>query len=196
MYNNTRTRGDDNTTLAALACRAFVGLSVTVSVIGFWSKGVLPAVLLTVAMVVVVYLLSISLSRLVQAANARAWRTVTQTAVMALGFVTIEAALNHIGLEHMNETFQLIPAAFIWPACWFVSFVNVFATETYTRELAGLEQGGAMRSQEIKQPTLLLRSKSANLTQWNEWQAHRRQKESAEEPFAEAMAHIRSRVKT
>lgn len=184
MYYDTRNRGDDNTTLAGAACRAFVGLSVTISVIGFWSKGVLPGVLLTVAMGAVVYLLSISLSRIVQAANAKAWRTVFQTGFMAAGFVTIEAALNHIGLEHLNVTYGLAPEGYLWPACWFISLVNVFATETYTSEL---DEVGRSRTA-IESETEI----EADMTNWNEWQAHRRQNA----PFAEALAHIRSKVRT
>lgn len=187
MYCDTRTRGDDNSTLPMWACRTFVGLSVTISVLGFWSKGVLPGLLLTAAMCVVVYLLSISLARLVQAANVKAWRTVIQTGFMAAGFVTIEAALNHIGLEHLNETYQLAPEGYLWPACWFISLVNVFATETYTKELKAFGQGDKQTIPAAPDPAS---NSHGNLTHWREWQEYKRQKE----PFAEAMAHIRSRV--
>lgn len=135
MYNLTPSKGPEAEGMTTLACRALVGLSVTTAVIGFWAKGPLPGALLTVAMAAIVYLLSISLSRFVEAYRAKAWRTAAQAAFLAVGFVVLEANLNHIGLANLNEAYAIAPEGYLWPACWFLSVVNVFATDTYTREL-------------------------------------------------------------
>lgn len=135
MYFDTRS-GDDAGGLTILACRTFLGLSVIIATLGLIAKGWLPGAILTAATYVIVWLLSQSLDRLVQAVNARAWRIAVQTLVMATGFVALETNLNHIGLAHLNDVYDLVPVDYLWPACWFISLVNVFATNTYTSELA------------------------------------------------------------
>jgi hypothetical protein len=117
------------------ACLAFVGLSVTIGVIGFWSKGMLPGALLTVAMGVIVYLLSRAVERVQEAWTTKNFFTGCVATFLAAGFVAIEASLNHIGLEHLNTTHDLAPAEYLWPACWFVSLVNVFASYSFGRTL-------------------------------------------------------------
>jgi hypothetical protein len=53
-----------------------------------------------------------------------------------VGFAVIEAVLNHLGLQHLNDTYSIAPGDLIWPACWFISTVNVFASFGFARELA------------------------------------------------------------
>jgi hypothetical protein len=117
------------------ACLAFVGLSVVTATLGFWAKGWLPGVLLTIAMGVVVFLLSRAVERVQEAWSTKNYFTAWVAGILALGFGAIEANLNHIGLDHLNQAHDLAPAAFIWPACFFISAVNVFASFGFARVL-------------------------------------------------------------
>lgn len=117
------------------ACLAFVILSVITATLGFWDKGALPGTLLTIAMLVVVFLLSRAVERVTEAWKAGNYFTAFVAGTLAAGFVVIEANLNHIGLEHLNKAHALAPAAFIWPACFFISVVNVFASFGFARAL-------------------------------------------------------------
>lgn len=117
------------------ACLAFVGLSVVTATLGFWAKGALPGSLLTVAMVVIVFLLSRAVERVQEAWETQNWFTAIVAGVLALGFGAIEANLNHIGLEHLNAEYKLAPEIAIWPACFFISLVNVFASFGFARTL-------------------------------------------------------------
>lgn len=117
------------------ACLAFVSLSVVTATLGFWSKGWIPGMLLTVAMIVIVFLLSRAVERVMEAWETRNWFTSVVAGTLAIGFCCIEAALNHIGLEHLNATYDLAPAWALWPACFFISLVNVFASFGFARTL-------------------------------------------------------------
>lgn len=117
------------------ACLAFVGLSVTIGVIGFWSKGYLPGALLTVAMAVIVYLLSRAVERVAEAWSVQNYFTAVVAGILAVGFGAIEADLNHIGLDHLNGLYDLAPVEYVWPACGFISAVNVFASFAFARVL-------------------------------------------------------------
>ena len=117
------------------ACLAFVGLSVITATLGFWAKGWLPGTLLTVAMAVVVFLLSRAVERVQEAWKTRNFFTAIVAGFLALGFGVIEANLNHIGLDHLNSEYALAPAEYIWPACFFISTVNVFASFGFARAL-------------------------------------------------------------
>lgn len=117
------------------ACLAFVGLSVVTATLGFWAKGWLPGTLLTVAMAVIVFLLSRAVERVQEAWETKNTFTALVAGFLALGFGVIEANLNHIGLDHLNAEFKLAPAEFLWPACFFISLVNVFASFGFARPL-------------------------------------------------------------
>ncbi len=117
------------------ACLAFVGLSVVTATLGFWAKGWLPGTLLTVAMAVIVFLLSRAVERVQEAWETRNTFTAIVAGVLALGFGVIEANLNHIGLEHLNAEYKLAPDWTIWPACFFISLTNVFASFGFSRSL-------------------------------------------------------------
>lgn len=117
------------------ACLAFVGLSVVTATLGFFAKGILPGSLLFVAMAVVVFLLSRAVERVQEAWTTKNYFTAVVAGVLALGFGVIEANLNHIGLDHLNAEYALAPADFIWPACFFISAVNVFASFGFARTL-------------------------------------------------------------
>ena len=117
------------------ACLAFVGLSVVTATLGFWAKGWLPGMLLTVAMAVIVFLLSKAVGRVQEAWETRNWFTAVVAGILAVGFCCIEAGLNHIGLEHLNTEYDLAPAWALWPACFFISAVNVFASFAFSRTL-------------------------------------------------------------
>lgn len=122
-------------TMEQKACLAFVFLSVAIGVIGFWTKGWLPGLLLTVAMGVTVFLLSRAVERVQEAWTKNYHFTAIVAGILGFGFAMIEANLNHIGLDHLNATYQLAPADYLWPACWFVSGVNIFATFAFARDL-------------------------------------------------------------
>lgn len=117
------------------ACLAFVGLSVVTATLGFWAKGWLPGMLLTVAMAVIVFLLSRAVERVQEAWETKNWFTAVVAGILALGFCCIEAGLNHIGLEHLNAEYQIAPEWALWPACFFISCVNVFASFGFARTL-------------------------------------------------------------
>jgi len=117
------------------ACLAFVGLSVVTATLGFWAKGWLPGILLTVAMAVVVFLLSRAVERVQEAWTTKNHFTAFVAGFLALGFGVIEANLNHLGLDHLNAEYALAPVAFLWPACFFISAVNVFASFGFARQL-------------------------------------------------------------
>jgi hypothetical protein len=91
--------------------------------------------LLTVAMIVIVFLLSRAVERVMEAWETRNWFTSVVAGTLAIGFCCIEAALNHIGLEHLNATYDLAPAWALWPACFFISAVNVFASFGFARAM-------------------------------------------------------------
>lgn len=117
------------------ACLAFVGLSVVTATLGFWAKGWLPGALLTVAMAVIVFLLSKAVGRVQEAWETKNGFTAVVAGILAAGFCCIEAGLNHIGLAHLNATYQLAPDWALWPACFFISTVNVFASFGFARTL-------------------------------------------------------------
>ena len=117
------------------ACLAFVGLSVVTATLGFFAKGWLPGCLLFIAMAVVVFLLSRAVERVQEAWSTKNYFTAFVAGFLALGFGAIEANLNHIGLDHLNMEYALAPADFIWPACFFISLVNVFASYGFARQL-------------------------------------------------------------
>ena len=117
------------------ACLAFVGLSVVTATLGFFAKGLLPGALLFVAMAVVVFLLSRAVERVQEAWTTKNYFTAFVAGILAIGFGAIEANLNHIGLEHLNTEYALAPAEFLWPACFFISLVNVFASYGFARQL-------------------------------------------------------------
>ena len=117
------------------ACLAFVGLSVVTATLGFWNKGWLPGMLLTVAMAVIVFLLSRAVERVQEAWETKNWFTAVVAGTLALGFCFIEAGLNHIGLEHLNAEYRIAPDWALWLACFFISLVNVFASFGFARTL-------------------------------------------------------------
>jgi len=117
------------------ACLAFVGLSVVTATLGFWSRGWLPGMLLTVAMVVIVFLLSRAVERVMEAWETKNYATAVIAGVLGVGFGCIEAGLNHVGLEHLNAEYALAPDWALWPACFFISLVNVFASFGFARAM-------------------------------------------------------------
>lgn len=121
---------------ATWACRAFLAVSVTISVMGAWTKGLIPGALFTVAMGALVILLSQTLPRALTAHKEGDWRTFVQTLVMGFVFALIEATLNHIGLEAMNTEYVIAPSEYLYPAAIGLSLVNIFATDTYTSVIA------------------------------------------------------------
>jgi hypothetical protein len=117
------------------ACLAFVSLSVVTASLGFWSRGWIPGMLLTVAMTVIVFLLSRAVERVQEAWETKNWFTAFVAGTLAVGFCVVEAGLNHIGLEHLNAEYRIAPEWALWPACFFISLVNVFASFGFARTL-------------------------------------------------------------
>lgn len=129
------TKYTENRSFEQQACLAFVGLSVVTATLGFWSRGWLPGTLLTVAMIVIVFLLSRAVERVMEAWETKNYATAIIAAVLGIGFCGIEAGLNHIGLEHLNAEYALAPEWALWPACFFISLVNVFASFGFARSM-------------------------------------------------------------
>lgn len=117
------------------ACIVFVALSVVIATLGFFAKGLLPGGLLFVAMGAIVFLLSRAVERVQEAWASKNFITALIAGFLAFGFGVIEANLNHIGLEHLNAEYDLAPVEFLWPACFFISTVNVFASYGFARAL-------------------------------------------------------------
>jgi len=126
------------------ACMAFLGLSVATATLGFWSKGWLPGMLLTTAMVVIVFLLSRAVQRVIEAWETKNYATAIIAGILGAGFCMMEANLNHLGLEHLNAEYTLAPEWAIWPACFFISLVNVFATYGFARSMKDHRQPAAI----------------------------------------------------
>ena len=122
------------------ACLAFVALSVVTATLGFWARGWLPGTLLTIAMVVIVFLLSRAVERVMEAWETKNYATAIIAAALGVGFGAIEANLNHIGLEHLNAEYKLAPDFALWPACFFISLVNVFASFGFARQMKDRRQ--------------------------------------------------------
>jgi uncharacterized protein YacL len=125
----------DERPLEQQACLAFVGLSVVTATLGFWSRGWLPGALLTIAMVVIVFLLSRAVARVMEAWETKNYATAIIAGILGAGFGAIEANLNHLGLEHLNAEYGLAPDWALWPACFFISLVNVFASFGFARSM-------------------------------------------------------------
>ena len=70
-----------------------------------------------------------------EAWETRNYATAAIAAVLGVGFGCIEAGLNHVGLEHLNAQYQLAPDWALWPACFFISLVNVFASFGFARAM-------------------------------------------------------------
>lgn len=120
---------------ARLALRGFIGLSAVTSTYGLWPKGA-PLVLAGIfVMVICLYLLSQAIERIQEAWNEGHKVTAVIVGVTAFGFSLLEANLNHIGLELLNADYDLTPEFAIWPACIFVSLVNVFGDYGFARAL-------------------------------------------------------------
>lgn len=127
------------------ACMAFVAVSVVTATIGFWSKGILPGVLLSVLMASVVFLLSKTIERVQEAWQTNNKVTAIVAAIVAFGFALLEANLNHIGLAKLDADYDVIAEGaivigamqvdYIWIACGFISVANVFASFAYARTL-------------------------------------------------------------
>lgn len=117
------------------ACLAFVGLSVVIATLGFWAKGWLPGTLLTTGMLVIVFLLSRAVVRVMEAWETKNHATAIIAGILGAGFCLIEANLNHIGMEHLNAEYALAPDWALWPACFFISLVNVFASFGFARSM-------------------------------------------------------------
>lgn len=139
MYTLTKVRADDNSDRTVWACRALVWTSVAVSVIGFWSKGIVPTAILSVVMIATVTLVSYSLGRLVLAWKVRDIRLLLQMGALAGVFIVIESQLNHLGLGWLNDTYNLATADQVEIAKWFLPLVNLFATDSFTREIKVVE---------------------------------------------------------
>ena len=120
---------------ARLACRTFIALSAVIATYGVWQKGIFPAALGITAMLVCLWLLSQAIERVREAlANGHRFTAIV-AGVLAAGFVLLEANLNHIGLELLNAEYTLAPDIFVWPACIFISLVNVFGDYGFARAL-------------------------------------------------------------
>lgn len=129
------TKYTETRTFEQQACLAFLGLSVVTATLGFWSKGWLPGVLLTAAMAVIVFLLSRAVERVMEAWETKNYATAIIAGILGAGFGLIEANLNHLGLEHLNAEYALAPDWALWPACFFISLVNVFASFGFARSM-------------------------------------------------------------
>ena len=86
-------------------------------------------------MAVIVFLLSRAVDRVSEAWRTKNYFTAFVAGILATGFGGIEANLNHIGLAHLNADYALAPAEYIWPACFFISLVNIFASFGFARQL-------------------------------------------------------------
>lgn len=130
---NTTSSVDNNA--AQTACYTLTGLAITLSAMAFWSKGFIPAVLMTAAFGAVSFLLAGSVIRLADAVAKRHQITAALVVIMASICLTLEAGLTHYGLEHLNAQYAIAPAWSLWPLSFGLSLFNVFSQYTFAREL-------------------------------------------------------------
>jgi hypothetical protein len=118
-----------------LACYVLVGLAITFGALAFWSKGVVPAVLLTAAFGSLSFLLSGAVIRFSEAWAKNAKVTAFLAVAMGLVCLLFEANMTHLGLEHLNEQYAIAPAWALWPASFGLSLFNVFSVYAFAREI-------------------------------------------------------------
>ena len=135
MYGSYNTTAVSEKPLTQIACYALVGLAIIFGAMAFWSKGAVPAVLLTTAMACLSFLLSGVVLRFAEALSKG--HRVTAGLAVAMGFVCLacEASMTHYGLEHLNAQYSIAPAWALWPASFGLSLFNVFSVYSFAREL-------------------------------------------------------------
>ena len=133
-YSYTTTSASDNNT-AQLACYALTGLAVILSAMAFWSRGFVPAVLMTAAFAAVSFLLAGSVIRFAEALAKGHQITAGLVVLMATVCLCLEAGLTHYGLAHLNSQYSIAPDWSLWPASFGLSIFNVFSQYTFAREL-------------------------------------------------------------
>jgi hypothetical protein len=133
-YSYNTTSGADNNA-AQTACYTLTGLAIVLSAMAFWSKGFVPAVLMTAAFGSVSFLLAGAVIRLADAIGKGHKITAALVVVMSAICLTLEAGLTHYGLAHLNDAYSIAPAWSLWPISFGLSLFNVFSQYTYAREL-------------------------------------------------------------
>lgn len=133
-YSYSTSTASDNGA-AQTACYALTGLAIVLSAMAFWSKGFVPAVLMTAAFGAVSFLLAGSVIRLAEAVAKRHRITAALVVIMASICLTLEAGLTHYGLAHLNDAYAIAPAWSLWPMSFGLSLFNVFSQYTFAREL-------------------------------------------------------------
>jgi hypothetical protein len=133
-YSYTTTSSADNNA-AQTACYTLTGLAIVLSATAFWSKGFVPAVLMTSAFASVSFLLAGAVIRFSQALAKGHTVTAGLVVVMALVCLCLEAGLTHYGLDHLNDAYAIAPSWALWPISFGLSLFNVFSQYTFAREL-------------------------------------------------------------
>jgi hypothetical protein len=134
MYNSASTSSTERP-VSQLACYVLVGLAITFGALAFWSKGIVPAVLLTAAFGSLSFLLSGAVIRFSEAWAKGAKITAFLAVAMGLVCLLFEANMTHLGLEHLNEQYAIAPAWALWPASFGLSLFNVFSVYAFAREI-------------------------------------------------------------
>lgn len=122
--------------VSQLACYILVGLAIVFGAIAFWSKGLVPAVLLTSAFGALSFLLSGAVLRFAEAWAKGAKVTAFLAVGMGLVCLLFEANMTHVGLEHLNAEYAIAPDWALWPASFGLSLFNVFSVYAFARDIA------------------------------------------------------------
>ena len=133
MYYNQSSTSERPVT--QLACYVLVGLAITFGALAFWSKGIVPAILLTAAFGSLSFLLSGAVIRFSEAWAKNAKVTAFLSVAMGLVCLLFEANMTHLGLEHLNQQYAIAPAWALWPASFGLSLFNVFSVYAFAREI-------------------------------------------------------------
>jgi hypothetical protein len=138
---------DYNIGRAAFASTALLYLTIGLGTVSFWSDAVaagdpltapadwIAALVLTIAMLAVSYLLSGTVTRFAEAKEKGA--QLTQWLVVILGVILgfIEAGMTHQGLDWLDTRTDLAPGEALWLASIGLSGMNVFGPYTFGREI-------------------------------------------------------------
>lgn len=134
MYGSNHS-GAAEKPVSQLACYTLVGLAIVFGAIAFWSKGAVPAVLLTAAFGALSFLLAGTVTRFAEAMSKGAKVTAGMSVAMGLVCLLFEANMTHLGLDHLNGEYAIAPDWALWPASFGLSLFNVFSVYAFAREI-------------------------------------------------------------
>ena len=141
---------------AWFAANALVYLAIALGTLAFWSEalsggnildvdallkdpgmliGYVVAGVLTIAMVSASYLLSITVPRIADAMEKKAYVTVAMVGLLGAVLVLIEGGMTHQGLAWLDARQDIAPEWALWVASFGLSAFNVFSLYAFVRQI-------------------------------------------------------------